>query len=114
MWQVAALLARMDRRHEVTHLRLDRLTPAETATFLANITGRPVPYRAATGLHQRTGGNPFFLEELLRSGADSTGPVDLVELCDQPLPWSIAEVLHRQIDGLDAEPRRIVEATGEL
>ena len=27
---------------------------------------RPAPYRAAAALHQRTGGNPFFLEELLR------------------------------------------------
>ncbi len=112
---VSALLARMDRRHEVTHLRLDRLTPAETASLLANVTGRPVPYRAATDLHQRTGGNPFFLEELLRSAvAGTTGAVDLTELCDQPLPWSIAEALQRQIDGLDTEPRRIVEAAAML
>ncbi|HEY2793494.1 MAG TPA: AAA family ATPase, partial [Micromonosporaceae bacterium] len=64
---VSALLARMERRHEVTHLRLERLSPAETATLLANATGEPVPYRTAASMHQRTGGNPFFLEELLRS-----------------------------------------------
>ncbi len=112
---VSALLARMERRHEVTHIQLGRLAPAETASFLAYATGRPVPYRAATGLHQRTGGNPFFLEELLRSASpDPTGRIDLGELCDQPLPWSIGEVLNRQIDGLEPEPRRIAEAAAML
>jgi DNA-binding CsgD family transcriptional regulator len=107
---VSALLARMERRHEVTHLRLDRLTPAETAAMLAAATGQPVPYRTAMSLHQRTGGNPFFLEELLRAAPTQ----NLTELCAQPLPWSIAEVLHRQIDELDADARRIVEAAAVL
>jgi DNA-binding CsgD family transcriptional regulator len=112
---VSGLLARMERRHEVTHLRLDRLAPPESATLLASATGEPVPYRTAMELHQRTGGNPFFLEELLRSAATTeSGAVDITALCEQPLPWSIAEVLHRQIDGLDAEPRRIVEAAAML
>ncbi len=107
---VSALLARMERRHEVTHLRLDRLTPPETAALLAAATGHPVPYRTAMSLHHRTGGNPFFLEELLRAAPTT----DLTELDDQPLPWSIAEVLHRQIDELDADTRRIVEAAAML
>lgn len=107
---VSALLARMDRRHEVTHLRLERLSPAETAALIAGATGQLVPYRAAMSLHMRTGGNPFFLEELLRSSDTS----DLAELCEHPLPWSIAEVLHRQIDGIDVDTRRIVEAAAML
>ena len=74
---VAALLARLERRHAVTHVRLDRLTAAETAAMLAAVTGRPAPVRAAAALHQRTGGNPFFLEELLR-GREAD---DLDELC---------------------------------
>ena len=36
-------------------------------------TGRPAPYRAAMALHQRTGGNPFFLEELLRAQDGRSG-----------------------------------------
>ncbi|HEX5201007.1 MAG TPA: AAA family ATPase, partial [Actinoplanes sp.] len=61
---VAGLLARLERRHAVTHVRLERLTPAQTAAMLAAATGAPAPLRAATALHHRTGGNPFFLEEL--------------------------------------------------
>jgi DNA-binding CsgD family transcriptional regulator/tetratricopeptide (TPR) repeat protein len=107
---LAPLLARLDRRHEVAHLRLGRLTPDETAAMLAAITGRPVPYRAAMALHQRTGGNPFFLEELVR-GSDNS---DLDELVDRPLPWSLAEAFRRQTDELDETSRAIVEAAAVL
>ncbi|TML22714.1 MAG: LuxR family transcriptional regulator [Actinobacteria bacterium] len=106
---VAALLARLERRHEVTHLRLERLGPADTSALLAGATGQPVPYRTAMALHQRTGGNPFFLEELLR-GQDA----DLETLCDQPLPWSLAEVLRRQLGELDPATRTVAEAAAVL
>ncbi|HEX2771630.1 MAG TPA: AAA family ATPase, partial [Micromonosporaceae bacterium] len=108
---VAALLARMERRHAVTHVRLDRLTPADTAALLATATGGPVPFRSAASLHHRTGGNPFFLEELLR---ECSTEGDLDQLCELPLPWSLAEVLRRQIDELEPASQRIVEAAAVL
>jgi DNA-binding CsgD family transcriptional regulator len=107
---VASLLARMERRHELTHIRLERLNTAETAALLASATGEPVSYRTAITLHSRTGGNPFFLEELLR-GSDGQS---LEELCEQPLPWSLAEVLRRQVADLDPASLRIVEAAAVL
>jgi DNA-binding CsgD family transcriptional regulator len=107
---VAGLLARLERRHAVTHVRLDRLSPAQTAALLAAATGAPAPLRAAAALHHRTGGNPFFLEELLRAV-----PADDVEaLVEQPLPWSLADVLRRQVDDLDPVSHRIVEAATVL
>ncbi|GAA4976994.1 LuxR family transcriptional regulator [Actinoplanes utahensis] len=107
---VAGLLARMERRHAVTHVRLDRLTPSQTAALLAAATGAPAPLRAATALHHRTGGNPFFLEELLRA----LPGYDVQALVEQPLPWSLAEVLRRQVDDLDPVSHRIVEAATVL
>src|SRR2546421_522610 len=107
---VAGLLARLERRHAVTNLWLDRLGPAETTALLANATGHPVPYRVAMALHQRTGGNPFFLEELVRDHAGG----DLEKLDEQPLPWSLAEVLRRQLGELDPAARRIAEAAAVL
>jgi DNA-binding CsgD family transcriptional regulator len=107
---VAGLLSRLERRHAVTHLWLDRLGPADTTALLANATGRPVPYRVAMALHQRTGGNPFFLEELLRDHAGG----DLEKLDERPLPWSLAEVLRRQLGELDPAARRIAEAAAVL
>ncbi|WP_239175833.1 ATP-binding protein [Actinoplanes cyaneus] len=107
---VAGLLAQLERRHAVTHVRLNRLSPAQTAALLAAATGTPAPLRAATALHHRTGGNPFFLEELLRA----LPGFDLEELVDQPLPWSLADVLRRQVDDLDPVSHRIVEAATVL
>jgi DNA-binding CsgD family transcriptional regulator len=107
---VSALLARMERRHEVRHLRLERLGPSDTAALLASATGKPVPYRAAMALHHRTGGNPFFLEELLRAA----GVRDVEQLIEQPLPWSLAEVLRQQLDALRPVTRRIAEAAAVL
>jgi DNA-binding CsgD family transcriptional regulator len=107
---VAGLLARMERRHTVTHVRLDRLTPSQTAALLAAATGAPAPLRAATALHHRTGGNPFFLEELLRA----LPGYDVEALVEQPLPWSLADVLRRQVDDLDPLSHRIVEAATVL
>ena len=107
---VDALLARLERRHEVTHLLLDRLTADETSQLLSQATGRPAPYRTVMALHQRTGGNPFYLEELLRA-QDSN---DLEKLCDQPLPWSLAEVLRRQSDDLEPAQMRLLEAAAVL
>ncbi|AGZ45091.1 putative LuxR-family transcriptional regulator [Actinoplanes friuliensis DSM 7358] len=107
---VAGLLARMERRHTLTHVRLDRLSPTQTAAFLAAATGAPAPLRAATALHHRTGGNPFFLEELLRA----LPGYDVEALVDQPLPWSLADVLRRQVDDLEPLSHRIVEAATVL
>ncbi len=107
---VAALLERLERQHDVTHVSLQRLSEADTAALLAALTGAPAPYRAVAALHQRTGGNPFFLEELVR-GQEAT---DLETLCENPLPWNLAELLRRQVDDLDPEARRVVEAAAVL
>jgi DNA-binding CsgD family transcriptional regulator len=107
---LAALLARLERRYEVTHLRLERLGEDDTAALLAAVAGRPVPYRLVASLYHRTGGNPFFLEELLRGREGE----DLESLAEQPLPWSLAEVLRRQVEELDPQGLRVVEAAAVL
>lgn len=107
---LAAVLARLERRHAVTRVRLERFTEAETAAMVAAVTGRPAPYRAVAALHQRTGGNPFFLEELLHGHQGE----DLERLCEQPLPWSLAEALSRQVDDVAPQVQQIVEAASVL
>jgi DNA-binding NarL/FixJ family response regulator len=107
---LAALLERLERRHSVTRVALERFGEADTAAMLAALTGRPAPYRAVAALHQRTGGNPFFLEELLRGHEGD----DLAALDERPLPWSLAEVLRRQVADLPPRVQRIVEAAAVL
>jgi DNA-binding CsgD family transcriptional regulator len=110
---LAGVLARLDRRRGVTHLRLERLTPADTARFLTAVHGRAPARRTVATLHQRTGGNPFFLEELLKA-AGSTDLVDLDKIHLQPLPWNLAEALRSQLDGLAPDRRQVVEAAAVL
>jgi DNA-binding CsgD family transcriptional regulator len=105
---IAGLLDRLERRYTVHHIRLERLGLADTSAFLTAASGRAPEYRAAVSLHMRTGGNPFFLEELLR------GSADLDDLCDRPLPWSLAETLRRQVEHLEPDQQRLVEAASVL
>ncbi len=105
---IAGLLDRLERRYTVYHIRLERLGLDETSAFLTAAQGRPPVYRAAVSLHMRTGGNPFFLEELLRDSPD------LDDLCERPLPWSLAETLRLQVEHLEPDQQRLVEAASVL
>ncbi|MBN1174141.1 MAG: AAA family ATPase [Micromonosporaceae bacterium] len=107
---VADLLTRLERRHTVTHVRLSRFTLSDTSAFLAAVTGQPPPYRAAVTLHNRTGGNPFFLEELLRASDGA----DLGQLCEQPLPWNLAEALRHQLVEIEPDQQQVIEAAAVL
>jgi DNA-binding CsgD family transcriptional regulator len=78
--------------------------------MLAAATGAPASLRAATALHHRTGGNPFFLEELLRA----LPGYDAEALVEQPLPWSLADVLRGQVEDLEPVSHRVVEAAAVL
>jgi DNA-binding CsgD family transcriptional regulator len=108
---VSELLPRIERRHTVTHLRLDRLSPLDVGAFLGAVYGGAPSYRVVESLHARTGGNPFFLEELL--GAAGT-ELDPESLADQPLPWSLAELVRAQLEELEPAERRVLEAAAVL
>jgi DNA-binding CsgD family transcriptional regulator len=107
----AELLTRLERRYPVTYLRLERLPLDETSELLTAMIGHPPSYRAAVALHNRTGGNPFFLEELFKA---SGGRLDLDQLACEPLPWNLADTLRRQLDELDQTQERVIEAAAVL
>jgi len=107
---LAELLPRLERRRAVTHLHLDRLTTNEVGTFLTAVYGRMPSLRVVETLHARTGGNPFFLEELL----SAAGKVDPEQLVAQPLPWNLGEIVRTQLEELEPAERRILEAAAVL
>lgn len=104
------LLARLERGHQVTRLPLEPLRRVEIAAFLAAVYTRQLPSAVVDTLLARTGGNPFFLEELLYAA----GSVDPERLAEQPLPWSLADLVARQLEGLSADERRLAEAAAVL
>jgi DNA-binding CsgD family transcriptional regulator len=107
---LAEALPRLDRRPQSLHVRLDRLAVTEVGDFLKAVYGGTPSYRVAEALHARSGGNPFFLEEILLA----SGGVALDELESAPLPWNLAEAVRLQVDALDPAPRRVIETASVL
>ena len=93
------LLVELERQRVVTGVALERLGRAGVAELLAAVYRDPVPFRVAEALHRRTGGNPFFLEELVVTA----GGVDPARLAALPLPWNLSEAVLRPLDDLDGE-----------
>jgi DNA-binding CsgD family transcriptional regulator len=107
---VAEWLRRIERRHHVAHVRLAPFTPAELAEFLRAATGREAPRQVVEQLHGRTGGNPFFVEQLLAAAGDH----DLTALLAGPLPLSLSETVQAQLGDLTAGTRQIADAAAVL
>ncbi|HSS08468.1 MAG TPA: LuxR C-terminal-related transcriptional regulator, partial [Acidimicrobiales bacterium] len=59
---------------------------------------------------RRTGGNPFFIEELLLAA----GEPEPERLANMPLPWHLSEVVLRHLDDLNQEERQVVDAAAVL
>jgi tetratricopeptide (TPR) repeat protein len=78
------LLGELARNRRVVRLDLPRFTRAEVAEQLAGLLGADPPTRLVQDLYARSGGNPFFTEELVLAG-DGTSP--------GALPPSLQEVL---------------------
>jgi DNA-binding CsgD family transcriptional regulator/tetratricopeptide (TPR) repeat protein len=107
---LVATLAEVGRQRELVQVALDRLDQHAVAELLAAVYGHPVPFRVAEAIYRRTGGNPFFLEELLVAAGDA----DPEELADLPLPWNLSEAVLRRLDHLDPTQRRVVQAAAVL
>jgi DNA-binding SARP family transcriptional activator len=87
------LIADLRREHEFESLALAGLDAAETAALVEARELPPLPSGAAARLHELTGGNPLFLEELLRSVAEA-GDAERALL---DVPEGIKEVVGRRV-----------------
>lgn len=103
-------LPRLERRPNAVHLRIGRFRRADVGAFLTAIYGSRPSRSVVEALAARSGGNPYFLEELLLA---SRG-VALEDLAAAPLPWNLAEAVHNQVDELDAGARSVVETAAVL
>ena len=106
----AELLPRLERRHSVTHLNLTPLATSDVGALLTAVYGQVPSFRVVEALHARTGGNPFFLEELIAAAGDA----GLDELHCLPLPWTVTEAVLGQFAELAEDERRIVSAAAVL
>jgi DNA-binding CsgD family transcriptional regulator len=103
------LLLRLERRHAVEQVRLDRLSINEVAAMVSAIYGAQPASAVIEALYTRTGGNPFYVEEIL--SAAMAGPdVEPADLFAARLPWSHEDAVRNQLDGLTPAERRVLEA----
>ncbi len=98
------MLERLERRHFVHQLHLDRLRRAEVGAFLASVYGTVPP----SGTVIDTLPRPHRRQPVLPRGDPRTSPATSTRPSSirQPLPWSLAELVQRQLDGLSPDERR--------
>lgn len=106
----AEVLARIERRQPVAHLRLGPFDRDAVAEFVDAVIGGAVDARTVAVLAHRTGGNPFFLEALLAARPHC----DTGDLATAELPWNLAETLRPVLDGLSDDARCVAEVASVM
>ena len=104
------------RNHLLSELALEPLSPEGTAELAGRVLGATPSARLAGTLYDRTGGIPFFVEEL--AGALATGGrlrpgdagVDLALDADVPLPQTIRDAVLLRAGDLSDPARATAEA----
>lgn len=99
-------------------IALEPLGPADTAELLRDLAGAdPSLDGLAELLHERTAGNPFFVEEIVRALAESgnlqgeRGAYRLAKpVEDAGVPATVQTVLAARIDRLDPDAKRLLQA----
>jgi len=105
--RLANALARADRAAALTRVELGALTPAEAREFL----GERIDAAGAAALYRESGGNPFYLEQLVRSperaGRASTAPE--ISPTGLEVPAAVAASLSEELALLSACGRLVLE-----
>ena len=92
-----------------TQLALPRLTPSESLAVVRSVVrDLEVPNPVVQEVVDRAEGNPFFLEELARTVAES-GPER-----DSSVPDTVQDVLMARLDRLPDEARRVLQTASVL
>lgn len=113
-------LADLKRLGNVFALTLDRLSGAETAQLIQSYLG-DAPARELRGpVFHGTEGNPFFVEEVLRSLAE-TGAVrispegwEVVNVDHIAIPASMRQVVEERVDHVDPAARQVLTQAAVL
>src|SRR5438034_8981505 len=105
--RLSAALERAQRAATLTRIELGPLTPTEARNFL----GEAVDSAAAATFYEESGGNPFYLEQLVRSleraDADATGVAEMSAAIG--VPSTVAAALTEELALLSDEARLVLE-----
>lgn len=114
--RLAVLLTALDRGRIASEVRLTRLGRTDVGVMVRAIAGgdRPVPPVLLDAVYRLTDGNPFFVEEIVRSllaggntpFRDAEPEREMVERLR--IPRSVEEAVRRRFDGLSPGARQTV------
>jgi DNA-binding CsgD family transcriptional regulator/tetratricopeptide (TPR) repeat protein len=105
--ELARTIDELDRRRLATTVRIDPLDEGATADLLAGLVGSLDPALAAA-IHAHAEGNPFFVEEVVRSLADENRLAGAVPAA-LPLPRGVVAVIQRRLAALGEPCRAALE-----
>lgn len=94
-------------RHHALVLHIDALDREGTAQLFAALVGHPVPSEVSDALFERSGGNPFFVEELasLLDGGESISTPRQVAA----MPDTLRGLVAARLDDLDPDARSVLQ-----
>jgi class 3 adenylate cyclase/tetratricopeptide (TPR) repeat protein len=101
------------------HLQLEPLDREDTGRLSRSLAGASALLEDSVAvIHERTGGNPLFIEEVFRSlrhqrNAEGS-PFDSGALGPLTIPASVHAVLRSRVDDLAAEERRVLQVAAVL
>jgi len=109
-------------RDRTSTIRLDRLTDKECDALIFNLLKRAsIPYETRTLIRQKAEGNPFFIEEVIRSLIDDgvieygTGQFRVTErIASVVIPGTIQDVIMSRVDRLDGSTREALQVASVI
>ena len=107
---LARVMSEVVREDPSRTLELDGLARVDVARFLEEATGQTPPEALVTSLRDRTGGNPFFLTQLVQVLESEGRLEDLAAETswDVPLSQGVREAIRRHLDVLDGACREVL------
>jgi tetratricopeptide (TPR) repeat protein len=119
---VANFLKDMQKEDVVKLIQLTRFDNAIVQELLANVSKRNDVSREFTSLiHSKTGGNPLFIMEVLRSlfekrdiFTNDKGQWDRKPISEIEIPSTIVEVIKRRLDRFDIQSRHILRTASVI
>ncbi len=118
---LSAALVEWNRERLATRVALSRLSAEETEAMLAALLGEAITSPdLVEAIHRETDGNPFFIEEVVKSLIERgeifrvEGGWDRKAIEDLTIPQSIKEAIGRRLDRLSDEGEQVLHAAAAL
>lgn len=87
-------------------IQVSGLDPEDVGVLVRQVSGRSADPAFLADLHRRTGGNPFFVEQVIRLGAGGDAP--------EMVPAGVTEAVRRRLAPLGADATALLRAAATL